>query len=345
MNRFLIVALSLAPCGPVACEAGSDALLKKLVEKGVLSHEQADAWKEEIRKEKQQSFERYSKSKFAPWIDQVKWRGDPRVRAEMKFEEWASIGMRLATAGEDPVSANQSFRDAFSRKDIRIDLACVTLQPPDIEWFSLTGGKMKNPIWQSSFNSPLQYDGDVTPEGVAEQLQWTFGDKKQHRVFGVIVLFALDEIGADANDPCLAEIQGGAEAKVGLVRVGGAATMIFYLDDFVIVYGRGEVAWTFCEKSFLGTPSILTFSGEYLHNLSDEYEELKGSTQTNSPWQTDAWTVRFDQSRLQRARVVATGVQRERHREDQFASEYRPNQRGLSNEELLRVPADSDIKF
>jgi hypothetical protein len=45
-----------------------------------------------------------------------------------------------------------------------------------------------------------------------------------------------------------------------------------------------------CDKPFLGTPSLLTFSGEYIHNLSDVYDDLGGSTQTKSPDQTHGWS-------------------------------------------------------
>jgi hypothetical protein len=339
-----------------------DALLDLLIKKGTITQEEAAQVKAEWDNQLAATITKQDKTKVAGWIDEMKWSGDLRLRAEFfdnedqtstidrwryrfrlrfgletKFQDWATLGLRLATGGEDPVSSNQSFQDTFSRKSIGLDLAYVTLQPPDVDWVKVTGGKMNNPIWQSSVSSPLVWDHDVTPEGIAEQFTWKFGDKKQHRLFANFGQFVLDEVSGDSNDPYLLEFQAGAQTKLGPVKltaaggyyqtfnldmmgvasgsqpagaatpgaqstspnrgnatrqvISGTSTNLFYLDDFQVVYGRAEAAVTVCEKPFLGTPSVLTFSGEYLHNLAGDYETLTGSTQTLSPDQTDGWAV------------------------------------------------------
>jgi hypothetical protein len=141
----------------------------------------------------------------------------------------------------------------------------------------------------------------------------------------------LDEISNDANDPYLLEFQAGVQATLGKAKLtlagsyyqtfnltdmgvfigaavpasqsssanrgnatrqpGGAGTTLFYLDDFQVVSVRAEAALTLADKPFLGTPVILTLSGEYVHNLANEFDNLTGSTQTLSPGQTDGWTV------------------------------------------------------
>ena len=368
-SKLLVVTswLSVVFCATTAFSS-SDALLKKLVEKKVLTQEEADQLKSELKKEDAQTEQLFDKVKVADWLTEMKWSGDLRLRyeyfdnedqtnpagatnnkndrtrfrfrlrlgMEMKFQDWAKLGLRLASGGEDPVSANQSFQDTFSRKELRIDAAYVTIMWPCTDFISITGGKMNNPIWQPSFESPLQYDLDVTPEGIAEQVQWKFGDKKQHRLFANFGQFVLDEVSADADDPYLLDFEAGGETKCGPVQLtaaagyshtdnlkfmgvatasqpaaaatpaaqstspnrgnatrqpGGAGTTLFYLDDFDVVYGRGELAWTVCDKLLLGTPELLTFSAEYLHNLSDKYDNLSGSNIVKSPGQTDGWSL------------------------------------------------------
>jgi hypothetical protein len=345
----------------------NDALLDLLVRKGIITQQEMKELKQELDADLQRQLERSNKTKVASWIDEMRWSGDLRLRyeyfdnddqsnesdrtrfryrarlgLETKFQDWAKMGLRFATGGEDPVSSNQSFDNTFNRDEFRIDLAYVTLTPPFADWVSLTGGKMNNVIWQPSFNSPMQYDFDVTPEGIGWQMQRRFGSEKRLRLFTNSGAFVLDEISADENDPYLLEMQGGLEASLGgsdpkkpVVKAtgavgfsrtenmrlmgiqsgsqpagaaspsaqstspnrgnatrqpGGAGTTLFYLDDFNVLYTRGEVAWVLSEKPFFRTPCVFTFAGEYDHNFSDSYDDLNGSTQTKSPGQVDAWT-------------------------------------------------------
>lgn len=372
-TRLPLLAAGLGLCWATSVQASSDALLNKLVQKGVLTQQEANELREELDKEDAQTVELFNKTKVASWIDEMKWSGDFRLRyeyfdnadqtnpagsannkndrtrfrmrlrlgLETKFQDWAKVGLRLATGGDDPVSTNQSFQDTYSRKPVAIDLAYVTLTPPGTDVISVSAGKINNPIWQPAFNSPMQYDFDVTPEGIGEQVQWKVGDKKQYRLFANMGQFVLDELSGDGNDPWVAEFQGGAELNFGkdpkkpVVKAtavggyyqtfnlrnmgvasgsqptgsatpaaqstspnrgnatrqpGGAGTTLLYLDEFQVAYGRAEVAWKLRDEAFWGTPSLLTFAGEYIHNLSDKYDNLKGSTQSKSPGQTDGWT-------------------------------------------------------
>src|ERR1051325_10551999 len=62
--------------------ASSDALLKKLVEKKVLTQEEADQLKNELKKEDAQTEERLDKVKVADWLTEMKWSSDLRLRYE-----------------------------------------------------------------------------------------------------------------------------------------------------------------------------------------------------------------------------------------------------------------------
>lgn len=223
---------------------GQDAVLDLLVRKGIINQREANEVREQLDTENAQTIEMYNKTKVAGWIDEMKWASDFRLRGEFfdnadqgsaanaqndrwrfryrlrlgietKFKEWATVGVRIASGGEDPVSTNQSFTDTFSRKEFRIDLAYLTITPPGWNWISVSGGKIKNPVWQTSLSSPMQYDGDVTPEGLSEQLVFKFGPDQRHKLFANFGQFVLDEAGVDSNDPYLLEFQAGLEANFG----------------------------------------------------------------------------------------------------------------------------------
>ena len=188
-----------------------DALLKKLVEKGVLTQREANEIREEVDKESAQTVEMHSKTKVRGWLDELSFSGDIRGRYETffgrqspsalgtfdevdrtryrlrlrlgataKVGDWTT-GFRLAT-GEDPsvagqgsdaVSSNVSF-DKFGEKwQIFVDQAYLAYQPPVIQPLKLTLGKMENPFWESD----MVFDHDLTPAGLAEQYTCVFGNE------------------------------------------------------------------------------------------------------------------------------------------------------------------------
>ena len=337
--KALLAAALLLLAGPLAAPAEdkSDALLDLLIKKGVISKDEADAVRTEWEQQIAARVSQYEKVKVPRWIDELKWSGDLRLRAdntefeeslrkpdrlrfrvrlrlglEAKFEQWALIGVRFATGDGDPLSTNQTFTDTFRKKPFAIDLAYVTLQPPQWDWVKVTAGKMPNPIWQPGWASPLEYDPDVTPEGAAEQFTFAFGDKRQHKLFANFGQYAVKELASNANDTYVFEFQGGVEAtfdpvkitaaggyylthnlenlKVGDAPAVGNATAVTgsstnYLADFQVVYGRVEAAWTVDKKSFLGTPPVVRLSGEYLANLAAAYDKV-----ADDPRQTDAFS-------------------------------------------------------
>jgi len=350
MKIVSLVALLALASGQAAF--GNDAILDLLVKKGVITQREANDIREQADAEMAKAVEVANKVKTASWIESMTWLGDLRLRAdyisfeddpdfaatddrlrfqyrarfgfETKFPDWATVGFRLASTSDDnPVSTNQTLGDTFSRKGIGFDLAYATLTPPMLDWVSVTGGKMKNPIWQTGLASPMVYDNDVTTEGVGEQLFYKFGDKRQFRVFGNFGQWVLDEVSFDVKDIYMYEFQAGIEATLGPVRAtlspgyytthnlgtmaahssddlpsgtpqsaspnrGNAATDGFYLDDFHIASVRGELAWTINERGTWGTPNVLTFSGEYLKNLNNAFDDV-----AVDPGQTTGWSAQI----------------------------------------------------
>jgi polyhydroxyalkanoate synthesis regulator phasin len=262
-NGVLILGISTALAwGGAASAQTGDALLNKLVDKGVLTQREANQLREDMDKEAAQTVEKYNKTKVASWIDQMKWSGDLRLRAESfnyenqlplgsngkpqvpnpdrlryrarlrlgveaALENWADVGLRIGTGDPgDPyngLSQNTTFTDTFRKKPINLDLAYVTVHPPSLDWLKITGGKMLMPMWHPVTLSPMIYDPDLTPEGLAEQVSFKFGDKNQYRLFGNFGQFSVKEFSADENDAYMFDLQGGIEAKFEKVKITVAA--------------------------------------------------------------------------------------------------------------------------
>lgn len=100
--------------------------------------------------------------------DAVAERHRHRVRARFGVAadvgEKVTVGLGLATGGDDPVSANQTLDGGFTRKPFGVDRAFFTWRAT--EDLSFTGGKMANPFFRPG-NHHLIYDNDLNPEGLA----------------------------------------------------------------------------------------------------------------------------------------------------------------------------------
>lgn len=142
----------------------------------------------------------------ADWTQRIKWSGDFRYRFEHTDEEIADgvrwhdgqtrnrirarlmieaivndewdVAFRLASAGPgsdaphegNPTSGNQDLENAFSSKNIWLDLAFFRWHPASIEGLEVFGGKVKNPFYTVGKNS-LIWDPDLNPEGISLQYQ------------------------------------------------------------------------------------------------------------------------------------------------------------------------------
>ncbi len=215
----------------------ADALLDKLVEKGILTVKEANELKEETDKGFTQSYS--VKSGMQDWVNSFKLNGDLRLRYDgiysdnsafidrsrmryrLRFGATAvmkdnfEVGFRLmsgegtTTAGSDPISGNSTFQDNGSKKLIFVDLAYAKWTPVNApKWgLAFTGGKMENPFTVSD----IVFDPDYTPEGLAQQFNFNFTPDQVVK-FNVGE-FVLDELSASSNDPYLAGAQLRLESK------------------------------------------------------------------------------------------------------------------------------------
>ena len=178
---ILALAFGLVVTG-VATAQSSESLLKKLVEKGVLTEAEAG----ELRKEAKGVNSIRPKS----WIDSITFKGDLRLRYEQKHQDWndggqlsrqrmryrfrygaiadlendMKVGFRIASGSTDnPVSTNQSFDDAGHNDSLNIDQAYA-------QWgrggFTVMGGKMPAHDKTGWMINKALIDSDYTPEGL-----------------------------------------------------------------------------------------------------------------------------------------------------------------------------------
>jgi hypothetical protein len=227
-------ALATAALGASAHAQSADALIDKLVQKGVLTVKEANELREEADKDFKTAYQ--VKSGMPDWVDSLKFSGDFRGRFEGFFGDglqqgsapgspdfvdryrWRyrlrfgavatlkqdfEVGFRLTssdavgTTGGDPISGNTTFNNDASKKFIYIDQAYVKWAPlHTADWTgSVTFGKMENPF----VFSDMVFDPDYTPEGGALQASYNLGSG--HSLKLNTGAFVLSELGGSPNDP------------------------------------------------------------------------------------------------------------------------------------------------
>lgn len=210
-----------------------DALIEKLIEKNILTVEEGRDLKGEIAADEKTSKEGGLTQGLPSWVQDMKLKGDFRVRheyskrndstdqernrgriryrlgIETKVNDKVKVGAGLASDGGTPRSTNRTFTDAFAKASVNLDYAYAEYTP--FEYLTLQGGKMpKMPFWEPA---DLLWDTDLTPEGAAAILNYKVNDSTS--IFGTIAPLVLDEITTDTSDPFLLVAQGGLGFKYG----------------------------------------------------------------------------------------------------------------------------------
>jgi len=187
------------------------------------------------------------------WTDaefELKDRNRDRLRARLgiygQVNDEIDVGFGLASGNnESATGTNQDLTDAFSSKDVWLDLAFFDYCPAFADGLRVLGGKFQNPYFRVG-NSDLLFDTDVRPEGFAATYKTPIDDGAD--VFGAVGAHCVEERRTDA-DASLWAVQAGLsccpEALGGACVTAGAG----YFD-----YGNTE------GKLALGT-SLLNFRG------------------------------------------------------------------------------------
>jgi hypothetical protein len=250
ISRGTLVLLIAGTCAGVARAQSNDALLNKLVSKGVLTQQEAD----ELKKETDAGFDKAYRSRTAlpDWVTSLKFYGDLRGRVDgiwtkndaaaspgtgdVNRDRWRlryrlrvgatttlkddlELGFRI-TSGEpasggfdgNPISANTTAQDNGSKKFVYVDLAYGKWTPIHNDHWRASAaiGKIENPF----SGSTMVFDDDYTPEGLALQTAYTFNKDHTLRMNGGF--FWLQEIaqgGEAPNDAFMLGAQARWEAK------------------------------------------------------------------------------------------------------------------------------------
>lgn len=232
-TALLAGAATFAALTQHASAQSADALIDKLVDKGILSVSEAKDLRDEADKNFTTALQ--TKTGMPDWVSGYKLSGDVRGRFEnfssdnnlfaernrLRYRIRAGLavtmldnfeaGFRLTSSDAagggannegDPISGNTTFQNNGSKKLIFIDTAYGKWTPWSGPFTgSFTVGKMDNPFVVSD----LVMDADYTPEGVAGQFAYQLNNVHSLKFNGGG--FVLDEISSNEKDPWMLGLQ------------------------------------------------------------------------------------------------------------------------------------------
>jgi len=239
-------------------------------------------------------------SQAADWWENVKIKGDFRYRHEIidqelkeirhrqrirariniegKVSEYGKIFVGISSGSSDPVSNNQTLGDAFSSKDVLLDIAYFELNCSKVDGLQFLGGKTKNPFFLPG-GSELIWDSDIRPEGITAGYhrgfdnisiglvasgQWIMersGNDDSYLAGGQGVL------GYKNNDNTSINI-GGSYFSYGNVKNYG----LFYEDDNS--FGNSAYTTSDTSMSVIGTDTSYSLSEHHYYMYDYELVEL-----------------------------------------------------------------------
>ncbi len=231
-----MVLLAAAPAARAAVDV--ELLLDKLVQKQVLTREEANELRTEMAEYKDANTQQLAKEVVPKWVQSLTLSGDVRLRqenfwrdpvtqntsttdpasnsthtrqrqrmrlrfgAKAKVNDQVEAGLRFSTGTAlDPVSINQTMQNTFDKKALFVDQAYVKLSTAGTEWAQT----LPATVWGGKFESPfystgLVWDPDVTFEGTAVSVTPKWGPTDWFLTSGV---FPIDEIATKGGDPVL----------------------------------------------------------------------------------------------------------------------------------------------
>ncbi len=275
-NLSIILALLLTAGSPMLSFADVtqvDKLINKLVEKGILNKEEAMDLKQEIAADEKIAREDAMKQGLPEWVQNMKFKGDLRVRyqheerestnsrdrgrirfrlgMDTKVNDQVKIAAGIATGSGDPRSTNETMENSFEKMDLRLDYANAQYTPG--EWGTFTAGKMLSPFWVPKdliFDSDISFDG-----GNASLKKKLFGPLE---VFFNSGFFILDENASENYDPYMYVVQPGFNLKINPQTSLKLAFAYYGIDT---IKGTNKLA-----HSSVTNTGLTSTGGTYSHN-------------------------------------------------------------------------------
>jgi hypothetical protein len=175
--------------------------------------------------------------------DRERFRYRLRLAARTENNDWVTVGMRMVSGDEDPVSTNQSLGDGddFDTDDLRIDQAWAEFKLPELrEGLStkVVGGKISNPFtWKNGLDF-LLWDGDITPEGGALKLKQDLGG---YELFTNVGYLVVDEE-SNTSDPKVIPVQMGLHGDLGETLGFGMRGSMYWWRSLDAAFGTRNAA-------------------------------------------------------------------------------------------------------
>jgi Putative porin len=239
LKQLLAGTAATAALGMTAQAQSSDALIDKLVDKGILTVKEANELREEADRNFTTAFQ--TKTGMPDWVTNYKLSGDFRGRFDGMFaDEMApvvyspslptlsqkyadryrlryrlriglqvnmlndmEVGFRLGSGDGGPLSNNTTLAGNSSKKPVWVDAAYGRWIPVHAGGWNVTTtiGKMD----QAFQTTPMVFDPDYTPEGAVGQVSYKFNEQQSLRFIGG--MFVLDELQYSGGDPYMAGAQ------------------------------------------------------------------------------------------------------------------------------------------
>jgi hypothetical protein len=267
------------------------------------------------------------------WAERIKVKGDFRYRYEeidvdgsdkrdrnrirarselvAKLPDNVTVGLGIASGGDDPVSSNQTLGAGNSSKELRLDLAYAKWRP--MEEIYIEAGKFKNPLFKPQ-KSGLLWDGDWRPEG------FNAGWDSDHLFLTALVNW-LESDSKNDRDEVIWAVQGGIKfdiagadltTAVGYYDIPVKGDTSFFDDDFYgnsFVVSNGENVYEYdyqllevsAELAMALFDIPLTFYGDFVQNQDpDDYDTgwIAGATLGKAKG-ADTWQVGYQYEDLE----------------------------------------------
>ena len=236
-------ATALAALTPQVHAQSSDALIDKLVNKGILTTDEAKDLREDSDKDFNTAFA--AKTGMPDWVTGYKLSGSFRGRYEqfsaastapnsganldrsrlryrlllgatVSMKDDLEVGFRIGSGDSkaagygNPLSQNSTMTGNWSDKGLYVDLAYGKWSPVNTaDWtLSTTFGKMERDVFDFTW---MVFDPDLTPEGAVVQGAYTINDKQS--IAFTAGGFALEDASATTHDAALFGAQAVWKAK------------------------------------------------------------------------------------------------------------------------------------